>query len=57
MAIKYTKTDELEKKLSEFIVDLDFDQNEMDRRTEIAEKEAKKFIDLEKKAKKNDEQA
>lgn len=51
MAIKYTKTDELEKKLSEFILDIDIDQDEIDRRSKIAEEEAEKFIELEKKAK------
>ncbi|MGX6961784.1 SPJ_0845 family protein [Vagococcus xieshaowenii] len=54
MAIKYNKTDELDKKFAEFIVDLDtdlsFEQEEMDRRNKIAQNEADKFIELEKKA-------
>lgn len=50
MAIKYTKSDDLEKKLAEFIVDMDIDQEENNRRTKIAEEEAAKFIELEDKA-------
>ncbi|MGX7030932.1 SPJ_0845 family protein [Vagococcus zengguangii] len=55
MAIKYNKTDDLDKKFAEFVVDLDtdlsFDVEEMDRRNQIAQDEAAKFIELENQAK------
>ena len=55
MAIKYNKTDDLDKKFAEFIVDLDtdlsFDVEEMDRRNQLVQDEATRFIELEKQAK------
>lgn len=51
MAIKYTKTDELDKMLADFLVDVNLDQEEIARRSKIAEDEAQKFIDSENKAK------
>ena len=54
MAIKYNKTDDLDKKFSEFVVDLgtdlSFDLEEMERRNQIAQDEAAKFIELENQA-------
>ncbi|HCT95759.1 hypothetical protein [Vagococcus sp.] len=47
MGIKYTKTDELDKLLSQYIDDVGLDEDEIKRRTDIAEKEAERFITLE----------
>ncbi|MDT2805609.1 hypothetical protein PML95_05930 [Vagococcus lutrae] len=47
MGIKYTKTDELDKLLSQYIDDIGLDEDEIKRRTDIAEKEAERFITLE----------
>lgn len=47
MGIKYTKTDELDKLLSQYIDDVGLDDDEIKRRTDIAEKEAERFITLE----------
>lgn len=47
MGIKYTKTDELDKLLTQYIDDVGLDEDEIKRRTDIAEKEAERFITLE----------